>query len=110
MQNKRRKIHMPSVRVYRALKVMAKVILNIKALPKDPSQDIPALSQSVKNFLSKYGVVYKMDVQPLAFGLNVINVTLVTEESEGTSKIEAAFQVFKEAELSITDVSRMLEG
>ncbi len=88
---------------------MAKVILNIKALPKDPSQDVKVLSSSVKDFLSKHGVVYKMDVQPLAFGLNVLNVTLITEEAEGTSKLEAAFQTFKEAELSITDVSRMLE-
>ncbi|MCL5101304.1 MAG: elongation factor 1-beta [Candidatus Parvarchaeota archaeon] len=86
---------------------MAKVVLKIKALPKDISTNIDSLKGHVKEFLMKYGTVYRIEVEPLAFGLNVIIVTFIMEESEGTTSLEAAFTTFKDAEMSITDVSRM---
>ena len=88
---------------------MAKVVLKIKALPKDISVNIDELKDKIKVFLSQCGVVYKTEVQPLAFGLNVVIVTLIVEESEGTSKLEAEFEKFKDAEMSIVDLSRMPE-
>ena len=83
---------------------MGKVVIKIKALPKDTSSDLDETSEKIKTFLSKYGSVYK--VQPLAFGLTVIMVTLVADEDEGTSKIEEAFSSFHDASLSISEVSR----
>ncbi len=85
---------------------MGKVVVNIKALPKDTSADIDKLVTDIKQFLSKYGSVYKTDVQPLAFGLTVIMITIVIEEEEGTSKVEEAFKSFGDASLSISEVSR----
>jgi translation elongation factor aEF-1 beta len=85
---------------------MGKVVVNIKALPKDTSSDVDKTVSEIKSFLSKYGSVYKVEVQPLAFGLTVIMITLVADEEEGTSKIEEAFSSFKEASLSISEVSR----
>jgi translation elongation factor aEF-1 beta len=86
---------------------MAKVVLKIKGLPKDISEDSNSISAKLRDFLSKYGVVYRIEVEPLAFGLKVIMVTFVVEESEGTSKLEEAFLKFKDAELTIVDMSRM---
>ncbi len=88
---------------------MAKVVLKVKALPKDVSENIDQLKVKVKDFLAKHGAVYNIEIQPLAFGLNVIMVTLIVEESEGTSKLEAEFDKFKDAEMSIVDLSRMPE-
>lgn len=88
---------------------MAKLVINIKALPKDVSMDLNKLMTDLKNFLSNYGVVYKQESQPLAFGLSVILITLIIEESLGTSVLEADFPKFKDAELSITDISRVVE-
>jgi translation elongation factor aEF-1 beta len=88
---------------------MAKVVLKIKALPKDTSTNIDELKEKLKVFLSQHGVVYRTEVQPLAFGLNVVMVTLIVEESEGTSKLETEFEKFKDAEMSIIDLSRMPE-
>ncbi len=85
---------------------MGKVIAKIKALPKDTSSDINKLVDDIKSFLSKYGSVYKSEVQPLAFGLTVIMITLVVDEEEGTSKLEEAFKSFDAASLTITEVSR----
>ena len=85
---------------------MGKVVIKIKALPKDTSVDIDKLVSDIKQFLSKYGSVYKSDVQPLAFGLTVIMITLVADEDEGTSKLEDAFPSFKDASLNISEVSR----
>ncbi len=86
---------------------MGKVVLKIKALPKDVSADINELAPRVKEFLASKGSVYKLEIEPLAFGLNVIMVTLIIDESEGSSKLESEFPEFKDAEMSIVDVSRM---
>lgn len=85
---------------------MGKVVVKIKALPKNTSADIDKLVEDIKKFLSKYGAVYKSEVQPLAFGLTVIMITLVIDEDQGTSKLEDAFQSFADASLNITEVSR----
>ncbi len=86
---------------------MAKVVIKIKVLPKDISENIESLKVKVKDFLAQYGKVYKVEVEPLAFGLNVIMVTLIMEEVEGTSKLESEFLKFKDAEMTIVDMSRM---
>ena len=85
---------------------MGKVVIKIKALPKDTSSDLDDVSEKIKSFLSKYGSIYKVEVQPLAFGLTVIMITLVADEEQGTSKIEEAFASFTDASLSISEVSR----
>ena len=85
---------------------MGKVVIKIKALPKDTSSDLDNVSKKIKSFLSKYGSIYKVEVQPLAFGLTVIMITLVVDEEQGTSKIEEAFASFTDASLSISEVSR----
>ena len=85
---------------------MGKVIIKIKALPKDTSSNVDDTSEKIKAFLSKYGSIYKVEVQPLAFGLTVIMITLVTDEEMGTSKLEEAFASFTDASLSISEVSR----
>jgi translation elongation factor aEF-1 beta len=88
---------------------MGKVILKIKVLPHDVSQDPKNLAEDVKQFLSSKGTIYKLEIQPLAFGLSIIMVTLITEENEGTSKLEESFKGFTHADMSITEVSRMPE-
>ena len=88
---------------------MVKLVVNIKALPKDVSMDMNKLSDSIKDFLSNYGVVYKREIQPLAFGLSVILVTLIIDESLGTNVLEEDFKEFKGAELTITDISRIVD-
>ncbi|MCL5018019.1 MAG: hypothetical protein M1573_02155 [Candidatus Parvarchaeota archaeon] len=86
---------------------MGKVVLKIKVMPKDISTDIKEIAEKAKAFLTSRGSVYKVEIEPLAFGLNVVMITLVIDESEGSSKLESEFQDFKEAEMSIVDVSRM---
>ena len=85
---------------------MGKVIIKIKALPKDTSGDSDKIVNDIKVFLSKYGAVYKSEVQPLAFGLTVIMITLVVDEDQGTAKLEEAFPSFEAASLNISEVSR----
>ena len=86
---------------------MGKVILKIKVLPHDVTQDPKTLAEKIKDFLGKKGTIYRMEIQPLAFGLNVIMVTLIIPEEEGTSKLEESFKQFTDAEMSIIEVSRM---
>ena len=88
---------------------MGKVVISIKALPKDVAAKPEELANKIKEFLSKQGSVYRIEVQPLAFGLNIINVTFISDEALGTSKLEESFSSFKEANMSITDISRMPE-
>ncbi len=85
---------------------MAKVVLKIKALPKDTSQNIEELTGKIKEFLAKYGEVYKTESQPLAFGLTVIMITLIVEEDAGTTKLEEGFSEFKDASLDIIELTR----
>lgn len=85
---------------------MGKIVIKIKALPKDASSNLDDTSEKIKSFLSKYGSIYKVEVQPLAFGLTVIMITLIADEEQGTSKVEEAFSSFADASLSISEVSR----
>lgn len=85
---------------------MGRVVIKIKALPKDTSSNVDEIVGKIKDFLSNYGSVYKTDVQPLAFGLTVIMITLVADEDKGTSKMEEDFSSFADASLSISEVSR----
>ncbi len=88
---------------------MVKLVVNIKALPKDVSTDMNKLSNEIIEFLSNYGTVYKHEIQPLAFGLSVIYLTLIIDESLGTNVLEEDFKEFKGAELTITDISRIVD-
>jgi translation elongation factor aEF-1 beta len=85
---------------------MGKVVLKIKALPKDTTSDIEALKKQLKEFLSQFGDVYKIEEQPLAFGLTVILITLVIDESQGTSKLEEEFPNFDGASMNIIELTR----
>ena len=93
----------------RVLKNMGKIVLKIKVLPKDVSTKIEDVASKVRDFLSNFGAIYRIEIQPLAFGLNVIFVTLVIEESLGSSHVEESFKDFKDGEMSITDITRMVE-
>lgn len=88
---------------------MGKIVLKIKILPKEVSAKIEDIAGKARDFLSDYGAVYRVEIQPLAFGLNVIFVTLVIDESIGSSHVEESFKGFKEGEMSITDITRMVE-
>ena len=105
MQGKRSHLHVQGLRFCGALK-MGKVVIKIKAITKSTSSNVDELTESIKKFLSGYGSVYKVEVQPLAFGLTVIMITLVADEDQGTSKLEEAFTSFNDASLNISEVSR----
>ncbi len=85
---------------------MAKVVLKVKALPKDINRNVDELTAGIKAFLGKYGEVYNTEAQPLAFGLTVIMITLIVDEDQGTTKLEDGFAEFKDASLSIVELTR----
>ncbi|MCW1294106.1 MAG: hypothetical protein QXK90_02680 [Candidatus Parvarchaeota archaeon] len=88
---------------------MGKIVLKIKVLPKDVSAKAEDTAEKARDFLSEYGAVYRVEIQPLAFGLNVIFITLVIDESIGSSHVEDSFKNFSDGEMSITDITRMIE-
>ncbi|MCL4406757.1 hypothetical protein M1139_01530 [Candidatus Parvarchaeota archaeon] len=85
---------------------MGKVVLKIKALPKDTAGNLEVLKKELKTFLSNFGEVYKFEEQPLAFGLTILMVTLVVDEDKGTSKLEEEFPNFDGATLNIIELTR----
>ena len=90
---------------------MAEIIVTLKVMPDSPDVDLEALETTCKEKISAFGgEVGKVDVEPIAFGLNAVNLIFVMDESKGaTDPLEeeiAALETVTSAE--VTDVRRAI--
>lgn len=89
---------------------MAKVIITIKAMPKNPETNIKELSKEIKNRIVSYGGMTNREVvEAVAFGLKAIKITFVLDESKGMEELERRFKEIKEASsIEVINISRAL--
>ena len=89
---------------------MGEVAAQIKIMPSSPDVDLQELSSRIESAVTKYGQLHNCEVQPIAFGLKALLITVIIEDREGgTEQIEASLTAITEIEsVQVVAVSRML--
>jgi elongation factor 1-beta len=89
---------------------MAEVAVQLKIMPNGPDVDLKSLSNRITSQVADYGRMYSCEVQPIAFGLKALILTVLVEDKEGgTEAVEASISEIDEVEsVQVVAVTRML--
>jgi translation elongation factor aEF-1 beta len=92
---------------------MADVVVTIKVMPKNPDVDLGSLEGKVKEKIKEFtkeDSQTKTEIEPVAFGLKVLKITFVMDESLGSpdSLAESVSEFEDVASADIIDVRRAL--
>jgi elongation factor 1-beta len=89
---------------------MGEVATQIKIMPNSPDVDLNGLSTRVEAQVAQFGRVHSCEVQPIAFGLKALLITVIVEDKEGgTEALEASLSLLEEVEsIQVVTVTRML--
>ena len=73
---------------------MARVLLVIRIMPESPDIDLVELEKKAKEKIEEFeGRVTKTEINPIAFGLKAVDVTLLVDEAKGdTEPLENALR------------------
>ena len=89
---------------------MGEVAAQIQIMPNGPDVDLKDLNTRIESKVAQYGRIHNCEVQPIAFGLKALLITVIVEDKEGgTDAIEASLSVIDEVEsVQVVAVTRML--
>ncbi|MBS3137640.1 elongation factor 1-beta [Candidatus Woesearchaeota archaeon] len=88
---------------------MADVIVTIKVMPESPEEDLKHIEQEAKKLIEKHDAILgKVEIKPIAFGLNSLNLIMVMDESKGsTEELEKKIAAIKGViSVDVIDVRR----
>ncbi len=65
---------------------MAEIIMTLKIMPESPETDLEALEAGVKSKITEAvgESQFKVETEPIAFGLKAIKISFVIDESKGS--------------------------
>ena len=89
---------------------MGEVAAQIKIMPNGPDVDLKGLSARIESEVAQYGRVHSCEVQPIAFGLKALLITVIVEDKEGgTEAVEASLSKIDKVEsVQVVAATRML--
>jgi elongation factor 1-beta len=89
---------------------MGEVAVQLKIMPNGPDVDLKSLSDRITSQVAQYGRMYSCEVQPIAFGLKALMLTVIVEDREGgTEAVEASISEIDEVEsVQVVAATRML--
>jgi elongation factor 1-beta len=89
---------------------MGEVAVLLKIMPNGPDVDLKGLSNRITSQVAQYGRLHSCEVQPIAFGLKALILTVIVEDKEGgTEALEASISEIDEVEsVQVGAVTRML--
>ena len=89
---------------------MARVVVSLRIMPQSPDIDLSELEKKSKREIVKFcnSQEFKVEIQPIAFGLKALIILFVMEESIGTTeKLEQNISQLDGVEsVEVTDVRR----
>jgi len=94
---------------FQVLIKMANVIITLKIMPESPDTDLEAVKQKASGLIASFGGnVGKDEIEPVAFGLNALKLTFVSDEAKGsTDSLEADINNLEDvASVEVIDVRR----
>jgi len=90
---------------------MAQVIVTLKIMPESPEVDLKKIEKQAKQKIAKFGGgVGKVEITPVAFGLNALNLYFVMDEAKGsTEPLEKNIETINGVNsVEVTDVRRAI--
>jgi len=89
---------------------MGEVAVQIKVMPQSPEVDLEQLKRKIELALPNNARLYSFDIQPIAFGLKALLVTVIVGDVEGgtDSTEEALSRVDGVESIQVVTVTRML--
>jgi elongation factor 1-beta len=89
---------------------MGEVAVQLKIMPNTPDVDLKGLSNRITSQVAQYGRIYSCEVQPIAFGLKALMLTVIIEDKEGgTEAVEASLSKIDKVEsVQVVAATRML--
>ncbi len=91
--------------------IMGLVIIEMKIMPVSPDTDLEKLRDQVEKEVTAYGArFHKHEIQPIAFGLKALIITITADEDKGsTDALEEKISALNHVEsVMVTAVSRAL--
>jgi len=65
---------------------MADVILTFKIMPESPDIDLTTVEEKAVHLIKEFGgEVGKKSIEPVAFGLNALNLIFIMDEAKGAT-------------------------
>ena len=90
---------------------MADVIITLQIMPTSPEEDLDRLQEESKNIISNFeGEVGKIEISPVAFGLNALKLFFVLDENKCSidELVEKVSEVKGVKSAEIVDVRRAI--
>ena len=89
---------------------MGEVAAQIKIMPSGPDVDLKGLSAQIESQIAQQGRIHSCEVQPIAFGLKALLITVIVQDREGgTEALEASLSAIEDVEsIQVVAVTRML--
>jgi len=90
---------------------MADVVVTLKILPDSPERSMDEIGTKVEEVVKKFGRLYKKTVQPIAFGISALVVSVVMpEQAGGTDPVENEIKKLEGlGDVQVTDVTRIVD-
>ncbi len=70
---------------------MGKVAVELKVLPEGPEVDVEMIANEIKNKIE----AKEVKIEPFVFGMKMIKVLTIVDDSEGTDNIEKSISEIK---------------
>ncbi len=85
------------------------VVAKARIMPEGVDTDLAAIQKKVSAIVGKFGKVHSMEVKPVAFGLNSIELAILLSDKEGgLEEIEKKVSLIKGvSDFSVLDVNRL---
>ena len=91
---------------------MAQVVISLRIMPQNTEVDLAELESKAKREIIKFchSSEFKTTIEPIAFGLNALNIIFVMDESKGsTEELEKRISHIELVEsVEVTDVRRAI--
>lgn len=89
---------------------MGEVVATIKLMPKSPEIDINKTKEKVERSIPDDAELYKIEEEPIAFGLVALKVMVIVGDAEGgTEKVEENLSNIEEvSNIEVVDIRRLI--
>ncbi|MDI3484310.1 MAG: elongation factor 1-beta [Methanobacteriaceae archaeon] len=89
---------------------MGEVVATIKLMPESPDVDMSKLKAKIQSSIPKDAELYKIEEEPVAFGLIALNVMVVVDDAAGgTENVENNLSKIEGiSNIEVTDLRRLI--
>lgn len=87
---------------------MADVIITVRLMPSNTGADLKNIEEEARKVIEKEGgTVYKVETEPIAFGLLSLKIVLLLNEDKGTESLEKELAKINDvSSASIIEITR----